>query len=453
MRRTTVVVAALTLALAACGWTQVDFDAGHSRANSLETKLTASTIASLQLHSIPLATSTSDFAAPALRAVVGNQIITQQGTDVVAYDTATCPRSDNGPCTPLWTRSGAQFRGSDGSHLVFAPGTSGSTSGPSFEVTDSARRHLWDGFVPNPTTPDETLGITSITLSGDKLVAGAMGGSHGSYDEKVGVFPLGGCGSAICAPAHLFDNGDDGHGNRWRVSGNTLVVNAAPSEPVGLHAFDLTSGAEQWSAAGDFDLADAQIRGSDLFVQQYGAAGLPVFDLAGHAGCSGMPVTCAAIRVIDTADGLIPWDASTGDRTTVLDGLVDNGNGTATHRLSFFAADGTGCPSSPCAPIATTSPVTTWSTQGSMLPVTAGDVVLALGVPPAFTNRTYHLLAYDAKLSTGCGGSPKVCAPLADLTITGQSDAYPGPIVVWAGRVYVHSGSALYVFSLPGDVS
>src|SRR6476659_8342520 len=118
--------------LAGCGWTQTDFDSGRSRADAFESKITAANAGSLEQHAFPLAPSGPGLNPPTLAAVVGNQIVTQQGTDVVAYD---------------------------------------------------ARNHLWDGAVPDASAPDDSLGITSISLSGDKVVAAAMGGSHGSYVE------------------------------------------------------------------------------------------------------------------------------------------------------------------------------------------------------------------------------------------------------------------------------
>jgi len=63
-----------------------------------------------------------------------------------------------------------------------------------------------------------------------------------------------------------------------------------------------------------------------------------------------------------------------------------------------------------------------------------------------------HLVAYDTHLTSGCGGTPKVCQPVADLPITGQSDAQPFITAVWSGRVYVQVTNGLVVFSLPGDV-
>ena len=293
-----------------------------------------------------------------------------------------------------------------------------------------------------------------MVISGDKLVAAGFGGEHGSFGEQVSVFAVGGCGTPTCAPLHTFGNGNSDHGGRWVASGNTLIVNTAPSEPLGLHAFDMTTGAERWSAPGDFELSFARIRSRNLFVTaSSGATTVDVYDLAGVNGCTGAPVTCAPIRTLEPTPGFVYHESTAGDRTTVFDSVQSAGGGLGTHALSFFAADGTGCTASPCGPLATSAPVTTWIDQGLMGPVTAGDLVLALDVPPGIGNRTYHLLAYDTHLSGGCSGSPKVCQPVADVKITGQSDAQPAIAAVWNGRVYVQVADKLLTLTLPGDVS
>jgi len=450
MRRLAIVVGTLVvMVLAGCGWTQTDFDSGHSRANALETRITASTAGTLVPHSIPLTPSPLGVTPPTLEAVIGNQLVTQQANDVVAYDSATCPHANNTACTPLWTRAGARFWASDGSRLVFtsSPITSGLRT---FEVTDAARNHVWDGTVPAPEDPST---ITRVVFSGDKIVVSDGGGSHGSFSEFVNVFAASGCGTPTCAPLHTFGNGGSSYGNRWVASGDSLVLEAAPNEPGGVHVFTMTTGAERWYAPGQFEVAFGRVRGDRLFVSP--SAGLTtvlVYDLAGVAGCSGTPKTCSPIRRLDPADNLVYWESTVGDQVDALDATAPGANGTASHRLSFFAADGSGCTTNPCPPAATGAPVTTWADQGLMHPVIAGDLVLALAIPPGIGNRTYHLLAYDAHLTTGCSGSPKVCRPVADVPITGQNDAQPIITAVWNGRAYIQVANKILVLSLPGDV-
>src|SRR4051794_27957071 len=94
--RLTVGAVAMAVAIAGCGgWTQQNFDAGRSRGNEFERGLTVANAPTLVHHTL----------AGTVVAVLGNTIVMQQGSDVVAYDAATCPHADNGPCTPLWTRS------------------------------------------------------------------------------------------------------------------------------------------------------------------------------------------------------------------------------------------------------------------------------------------------------------------------------------------------------------
>jgi hypothetical protein len=440
----------VAMVLAGCGWTQTDFDGGHSRANAFESKITAATAETLALHSIPLAPSPLGVTSPTLEAVIGNQLVTQQGKDVVAYDSATCPHADNSACTPLWTRPGSHFWASDGTHLVFSvsPITGGLRT---FEVTDAARNHLWDGTVPAPVDPST---LTRVVLSGNKIVVSDGGGSHGSFSEYVNVFAASGCGAPACAPLHTFGNGGSTSGNRWIASGDTLVLEAAPNEPGGVHVFDMTTDVERWYALGQFEVGFGRVRGDRLFVSpSAGPTTVSVYDLTGVAGCSGSPITCSPIRVLDPADNLVYWESTTGDQVDALDGTAPGANSTATHRLSFFAADGSGCTTTPCAPVATSAAVTTWASQGMMHPAIAGDLVLALAIPPGIGNRTYHLLAYDAHLTAGCSGSPKVCQPVADVPITGQNDAQPIIRAVWNGRIYIQVANKILALSLPGDVS
>src|SRR4051794_26515727 len=107
--RTFALIGVVTLALAACGWAQPGFDAGHSRCDNLETSLTAATVGGLTQHTMTVAGHpiTSFF-------VVRSWLIVNTDAGATAFDRATCPRSDNGACTPAWSRPGEQFRSSDG---------------------------------------------------------------------------------------------------------------------------------------------------------------------------------------------------------------------------------------------------------------------------------------------------------------------------------------------------
>src|SRR5690242_2344825 len=127
MRRALLIGAVLTTTLAACGWTQTGFDAGRTYSNPVESKITTANASTLQVHSIPGATKSpmsTERDPITVAAVLGNQIITQQNQNVIAYDRATCPRTDNGVCSPLWTRTFQQYLGSDGgTTMLFGRGS------------------------------------------------------------------------------------------------------------------------------------------------------------------------------------------------------------------------------------------------------------------------------------------------------------------------------------------
>ena len=81
------------------------------------------------------------------------------------------------------------------------------------------------------------------------------------------------------------------------------------------------------------------------------------------------------------------------------------------------------------------------------------NLILGVGQPTGFGPRTYHLLAYDTALTSGCTGTPKVCAPVADISMP-SLEGTPDPLVVAGGRIYL-SGTQdgrIHVLSLPGDV-
>ena len=59
----------------------------------------------------------------------------------------------------------------------------------------------------------------------------------------------------------------------------------------------MTTDAQLWSAAADYELSFARIRGRNLFVSAAnGAPPVFVYDLAGTTGCSGTPVVCTPVR-------------------------------------------------------------------------------------------------------------------------------------------------------------
>jgi len=244
---------------------------------------------------------------------------------------------------------------------------------------------------------------------------------------------------------------------RWRIGDDTLVVVDPPTlsgtNVAGLRAFDLTTGPLRWTATGQFDFrARIAVRDGMVFVTRTSDTQARVFDLAGRRGCSGSPVVCTPFRVLDVGAATAPGLA-VGSALTAVARATPVAN-TDTSRRSF-ALYPTDCSASPCPPVATTAPVTGFTVGHDMPPTLTANLLLAVRQPSGFGAQTYHLVAYDASLASGCSGTPKVCAPVADVPIASLNDA-PEPVVAWDGRVYVNVNEGfsgrVYVLALPGDV-
>src|SRR5689334_110678 len=177
-------------------------------------------------------------------AVLGDTVVAEQGSDVVAYDAASCPRADNGPCTPAWTRSSTTWAGSDGTHLVF-----GGQGGTTFAVTDASRNLLWTGIAqPSDVGDVGFVKLGHVGFSGDKLVVGAdVYDGHGGTSEQVNVFPVAGCGAASCAPSRVFAHQQ---WEGWVAGGDTLLLIDEFSRP--LTARSMTTGATLWTTSEKF---------------------------------------------------------------------------------------------------------------------------------------------------------------------------------------------------------
>ena len=379
-------------------------------------------------------------------AVIGNQIITQQQGTVVAYDGTNCPHTNNSACTPLWTYAGL-FDASDGTNVMVFQ------HGDTVEVTDLARTHRFDlALTYSGTIVNHSPGMAAI--SGDKIVVGArQTDSRGGSEETMNVFDRDGCGAPACMPLHTVYNRSGS--NSWRLGNNTVVAEFR-SPTTSLNAYDLTTGALRWTAPGSFnDFAGLRIRDGLVFAtQDFPASETDVFDLAGTVNCSGSPKVCAPVRRLPTTQQVTFDAAMSARRVAIAQATPIPMTNTATRSFAFYATDGSGCTTTPCAPLATTAPVTTFYGTNTMPATLSGNLVLGVYQPVGFGTRQYHVLAYDTTLTSGCSGSPKVCTPVADIPIPGM-EGTPEPLVVAGGRIYMSNtqDGRVHVLSLPGDVS
>ncbi len=433
MRFRSLTLVGLLVGLAACGWAQPGFDAGHSQTNPFDAALTPTNVSTLEHHTVAVANASIQDAF-----VVGSLLIVNTAADAIAYDRLACPRADNGPCTPIWTRTGETFKSSDGTSVMFF-----TTGERSFEATNLAGTTLWTGTVVGATGPNlgafnpDGFGISNGYLL---VPIGELLG-HGSSATTIDVYPIVGCGAPTCAPARAIQIGTGTVSFQpWAAAGSTLYAGAG--------AFDLTTGTQLWSFGGYNGATNAvEARSGLVYVARATTdTGTDVFDASGTNGCAGAPKICQPIRHLP--NGQI---GAVGDRR-VTSASYSNLSGQEA-KLAFYPTDATGCSGSPsvCNALATTVSL---GTSLNTIPRVAStnNVVFATGQitgPLPVTN--YSLYAFDATLNQGCSGTPKVCTPLFQFTSTSVSLSAPK---IWDGRVYsVGSNGVLHVFSLPGAIS
>lgn len=277
-------------------------------------------------------------------------------------------------------------------------------------------------------------------------------------------------------PSRTSDQPDEtriGTGNVARLTqARTYRTAADPSGPLiangvmyvdanKLYAFDATRAAgcsaapatctPLWTATtagfGGMTVADG-----DVFVAD--AEGVQAFSAAGSENCSGTPKFCdplwATSRNVSTGPGFTPGQgASPVVANGVLyvpgygDGMVPSEGGALV--AAFDTAGRTGCSRTPviCVPM--------WTTTG--LPASTGNS----GSPAVADGVLYiadgTLDAFDATGSTGCSGTPKVCAPLWTAPMPGSGATSSAPAVA-GGVVYVGTFySGLYAFDAAGSAN
>jgi outer membrane protein assembly factor BamB len=143
-------------------------------------------------------------------------------------------------------------------------------------------------------------------------------------------------------------------------------------------------------------------------------ASLAVFDAAGSTGCGGTPVVCQP--VFRTTASVAPWAYP-----AVADGRLFVTGSDGVTVLVFDAKGQTGCTVAVCSPL--------FRLQTNA----AAAVSVADGV--AYVAAGGKLLAFDATGASGCSGTPLTCAPRWTSAATGSATTEP-PVVL-SGRVYV----------------
>lgn len=184
------------------------------------------------------------------------------------------------------------------------------------------------------------------------------------------------------------------------------------------------------------------------------AEGIQAYDAAGSENCSGTPKVCVPLWAtstnIATGPGFSSGPGSPVAANGVLyvpgyvDGTASNSGGA--HVAAFNVAGTTGCMGTPviCVPMWTTSDPAVSSGIGGSPAIANGVLYIANGAT---------LDAFDAAGSTGCAGTPKVCAPLWTGAMSGNEFNSTAPAVA-NGIVYVDNPlSGLYAFDATGTTN
>jgi hypothetical protein len=423
MRMRTVALVLFVLTLAACGWTQPGFDAGHDQTNPLETALTPANVGGLVQHTLTIGGHpiTSYF-------VVGAWLIVNTDAGATAYDRHTCPRSDDGPCTPVWTRPGEQLRSSDGTTTMFF-----TTGASTFDAVDLSGHREWSGVPladPSYDGSPARFGGDAFTIGGGHLfVTLDTYAGHGTASSTLNVFALGGCGAPSCAPlSHYRLTGYPVPSflPRFSVTGDRVIGQSGLT----TSARDAMTGTPLWTVNGySFPLL---VHGRDAYSGTASPTSFQVFDAEGNRNCGGTPRYCTPLRTLTTDALFAVSDALAVGQARPTPGSV---------ALALFSTDDRGCGGGPvtCVPIATTSPL------GSG--VTDAVLTSRLVLTTAVDGQGSHLAIFDAGLQSGCTGAPKTCSPLADLPVSAST---AGSIEVWDGHVYTLTADGiLHAFALP----
>jgi hypothetical protein len=209
-----------------------------------------------------------------------------------------------------------------------------------------------------------------------------------------------------------------------------------------------------WAAPGIAPIVGTAVAGGVAYYvgmhsPPYYTGAVFALDAAGSVGCGGTPKLCQPLW---TGDLGLPSDKSqaTGMPPTVVDGrvyalaswqeisFITRVEAVVSELKVFDAAGSEGCGGTPrvCQPL--------WSAP---LPDSTDYVWTGAAV---FGGRVYvpaesGVSVFDAKGEVGCGGSPKVCAPVATLSF-GSAPGTRGAVTIANGVAYVGSKDGLFAF-------
>ena len=426
-------VCGLVLLLAACDWTSYGYDAGNSRNNSTETKITVANVGNL---------------TPAFAGVTGGLV---ESSPAVANNVAYVGSSDGKlyafdargvtgcnaslkRCDPLWTANLHNIYPGD---PTVANGFVYVTTPGGLYAFDAAGSNGCSG-TPRTCTPLWQASFGSGDTGSPVVVSGVL------YLEKYGALyafdaaGATGCSGSpkVCTPLWT---GSAGGANVARpvavVNGVAYVTSGNTS---GVYAFDAAgsngcSGSPKtcvplWRTSKG-GLAVTVVDGRLYSQDQYG---LYAFDAAGATPCQGIPKVCGPLWTYNVG-------SSFSGSAAVANGVIYTSHSSGSQALlsAFDATGSSGCSGSPkvCTPLWQSS-TPAWLGSSSS-PAVANRVVF-------IGSRDGSVYGFDAAGNSGCSGSPKACNPLWSSPTNGQVNSSPA---VAGGKVFVGSNDkSLYVF-------
>jgi hypothetical protein len=403
----------VAVVVAGCGWPQLHGGADRTGFQPLESKIGASTVASLSeawTATFPGAMSSPVVAGGSVYVGVASQLGGRG--DLLAFDAAGTTSCSGSPtrCGPLWS----------GSTIGGVHTTPAVVNGVAYVVDDLGGLSTFDAAGPDhcagaPGCPLLWGGDPGFGGGGSPAVSGGVlyiGANTGSGTGRLSAYDAAGttgCSGAprFCSP--LWTASPDGPIlASVAVSGGKVF---AISEHGTLYAFDAAgqtgcAGTPKvcsplWTAAAPSSTTTAYsspVVGGGVVYTMDSSRLLRAFDTAGVTGCSGTPRACAPLW---TAQVLAPDPGDpSSDSPALANGLVYAANAV------YDARGVTSCAGTPkvCAPL--------WRVDGGgRLPVIANGIEIVGGAAPSGGGPALPLQAFDATGTSGCSGTPRVCAP------------------------------------------
>jgi PQQ-like domain len=423
---------ALLVAIVAtgCNWPQFHGDAARTGFQPIESKIGASTVASLsEVWTASIGLSASSPVVVGGRVYIGNGSAGNNRGSVDVFDAAGQTNCSGTPkvCHPLWSAT----------TIVGVTSTPAVVNGFVYVVDELGGLYAFDAAGPShctgaPNCPLLWSADTGAGFGGSPAVSGGV--VYVGTADRLSAYDAAGTtncsltpsGFQFCEPLWTASTGSP-------ISASVAVAGGvvyASSQDGTLYAYDAAGQANctgtpklcqpLWIASANAVTGYSPVVGGGSVYTIDGSRRLEVFDAAGATNCSGRPKTCRPL-----------WTArlppSTGDSSADTPALA---NGRVYVGTAVYDARGvTNCWGRPtvCAPL--------WRTSGGgRLPVVANGIEFAGGSVPTGGGPPLPLDAFDATGTSNCSGAPTTCTPL--WTVDPGGPIFGSPAVV-NGVLYV----------------